>query len=84
MRKFVLVYQVGIANVFERTADGVTRKMQHAYRPCEDFARGLLAADCAVDVMHCDVAGDVASFADEWKPGKGSLWEESKHPPRTR
>lgn len=76
--KAVLLYQVGIANVF---IDG-KRALQHAYSPCEWFCKGLIAAGASFEVKHCDVAGDVASFEDQWKDGKGTLWGDQKHPPK--
>src|SRR3990167_3756482 len=66
-RRIVLVYQVGIANVFEvqsfnMSHDGrdAKRLMQADFRTCEAFARGMAAAGCLVTSMHCCQAGDIA------------------------
>ncbi len=43
MKRALLLYQVSITNVV--CLDGEPRRLfQHAYRPCEDFCRGLVAA----------------------------------------
>jgi hypothetical protein len=84
VKRAVLVYQVGIANVFavDRWSHGdpskrrVRRLMQHAYRPCIDFARGLAAAGVMVRTAHCDECGDIADRP--WTAGPGDLWRESK------
>jgi hypothetical protein len=82
-KDYVLLYQVGIANVARMEVDGNARRvLQHAYRTCEDFSRGLIEAGCSVSVKHCDRAGDVLLFASEWRDGAGDLWSESKRPPR--
>jgi hypothetical protein len=76
---YVLVYQVGIANVFK--LNPFVRVLQHAYRPCEHFCSGLIEAGKVVGVSHCDMAGDVAHLRDKWKDGAGDLWIEKKYPP---
>jgi hypothetical protein len=72
--KITLLYQAGIANVF----DGDTRVMQHAYKPCEDFVRGLMYADVPVSIKHWDGAGDALLFKSEWQDGAGDLWADKK------
>lgn len=67
-RRAVLVYQAGIANVFEvdcfNMADygrNARRLLQHAFSPCEFFARGLGAAGWVVRSATCNQAGDIVS-----------------------
>ncbi len=71
MRYAALLYQAGIANVFElesidtRLATRkVKRLMQADFRSCEMYARGLKDAGVAVTTMHVNVAGDAAQA--EW------------------
>lgn len=68
IRKAVLVYQAGIANVFAVDAfnmsdygRGAVRLLQHSFTPCEYFARGLAAAGVKVATAQCSQAGDIAS-----------------------
>lgn len=63
----VLVYQAGIANVFQvdnfcwsAIGRSERRLFQHCFRSCEDFARGLGAAGVIVSTMACNKAGDIA------------------------
>ena len=72
-RVFALVYQGGIANVFEiRTANYGTfgrdarRMMQAGFRACENFLRGILAGnDHALAITAvCNMAGDISN--QEW------------------
>jgi hypothetical protein len=63
----VLVYQAGIANVFEvdsfNMADygrDAKRLLQSDFRTCEAFARGMAAAGALVTSAACNMAGDVA------------------------
>lgn len=69
MKYAALVYQGGIANVFEvdalildapevRTA---RRLLQGSFHECEAFARGLQAAGVMVKTAHCNRAGDIAN-----------------------
>jgi hypothetical protein len=85
-----LVYQCGIANVFildtyqrPESPEGrmARRVLQHAYSPCEFFARGMATAGARVRSYHCDEAGDIADRP--WVKGCGDLWKESKRPVRT-
>lgn len=75
---FHLVYQVGIANVFD---ESFTRVMQHAYSPCEWYCKGAAQAGATIRVFHCDVAGDCTH--GHWKAGPGELWIEAKNPPKS-
>lgn len=91
---YVLVYQVGIANLFDATGRepirydaydhkpqdcGIRRVCQSTYSVCEQMAAGLILAGATVIVCHCDVAGDCMLF--DWLPGAGDLWRDKKHPP---
>lgn len=59
-RKIALVYQAGIANVFDVTdASNPKRLLQNDFHSCEWFARGLGAAGCIVRSRHCNKAGDI-------------------------
>ena len=60
-RTYTLVYQAGLANVFDTTA-GTSRVYQHAFTACEHFARGLREAGHTVNVAYCNRAGDIASL----------------------
>ena len=67
-RRIVLVYQAGLANVFEVTSFNMSdygrdakRLMQADFRSCENFARGMQAAGCVVATAGCNMAGDIAS-----------------------
>ena len=67
MKKAVLVYQAGIANVFEVDCFNLSdfgreakRLVQSDFRTCESFARGLAAAGCKVNTAGCNMAGDIA------------------------
>ena len=69
VKRAILVYQAGLANVFEvKTISEVSarrgeakRLMQHNFRLCEFFARGLEAAGCEVASMECNMPGDISS-----------------------
>lgn len=67
-RKAVLVYQAGIANVFEvdsfnanPAGRNAKRLLQHAFSPCEYYAQGLARAGYKVASMHCNQAGDITN-----------------------
>lgn len=69
----VLVYQMGIANVFkvdrltfdidERNAK---RLRQGSFLYCEEFVRGLQAAGCHVGSASCSMSGDITN--QPWAP----------------
>jgi hypothetical protein len=68
----VLVYQAGIANVFEVECFNMCdfgrdarRILQADFRTCESFARGLAHAGYAVASAACNEAGDI-SKSDNW------------------
>lgn len=77
--KAVLVYQAGIANVFQVEEFAVSshkrgvskRLLQHAFGPCEWFARGLRAAGWEVKQMGCNQAGDVQEL--DWTTNLSDL-----------
>jgi hypothetical protein len=83
VKRIVLVYQVGIANVFEvdRFSRHAGRRngrrlLQSDYHSCAMFARGMGATGYVVRTMNCDMAGDCARFT--WEPGKGELWADTR------
>lgn len=84
--KAMLVYQAGIANVFEVESFNLSdygrnarRLLQHAFLPCEYFARGLKAAGVTVRVAHCNQAGDITNAT--WSEDMGeALFRESIRP----
>lgn len=74
--KYTLVYQNGIANVFDAN---FKRVLQHAFSSCEWFCRGLISAGHSVEVMHCDVLGDLLLVPlGQWRSGKGSQFDNAK------
>ncbi len=63
IKTVALVYQTGIANVFDVSGDllgNPRRLLQSDFRSCESFARGLQAAGAEVLSWSCNVAGDCA------------------------
>lgn len=67
IKRAVLVYQAGIANVFQVDCFNMSdygreakRLLQADFRTCESFARGLAAAGVRVGTAHCNEAGDIA------------------------
>jgi hypothetical protein len=80
VRMVCLVYQCGIANLFDASADAnLERIYQGDYRTCENIARGILFSGGTVLVYHCEMAGECKLF--DWNPGKGTLWEDKRNPP---
>lgn len=68
MKRFMLVYQEGIANVFEVDCFNLSdfgrnakRLMQGDFKQCENFAKGLAYGGNRVHVAHCNQAGDIAN-----------------------
>lgn len=66
VKRAVLVYQAGIANVFAVTSFNLSdygrdaeRLLQADFGTCESFARGLRAAGVTVKVAVCNQAGDI-------------------------
>lgn len=80
VKRAVLVYQCGIANVFAVDRNGMRRRLLQAdFRACENFAHGLVAAGCTVTTMACNRAGDIIHaewtydldaqpFSDKFRP----------------
>lgn len=67
-KSFALVYQAGIANVFEvdclNTATfgrEAKRLMQGDFKTCEAFAFGLAVAGHIVHTCACNMAGDITN-----------------------
>lgn len=84
-----LVYQAGIANVFEierfslysRCRGKTTRKLQHAFRTCEWYVRGAKDAGAIVRVYSCNVAGDCAEV--DWTAGTDATpFRDQANPPK--
>jgi len=66
MKIAALVYQAGIANVFEVESANLAdfgrdakRLMQADFKACENFARGLAAAGVSVYTASCNKVGDI-------------------------
>ena len=66
MERAILVYQGGLANVFEvecwnmaNYGRAARRLMQADFHTCEAFARGLAAAGVLITSVHCNQAGDI-------------------------
>ena len=66
IRKAMLVYQAGIANVFEVVSFNLSdygraakRLMQNDFRTCENYVRGLRDAGCSIQIAACNQAGDI-------------------------
>lgn len=77
-RRIVLVYQNGIANVFEvhcfnMAAYGreARRLLQADFRTCESFARGMGEAGCLVATAGCAELGDITH--SRWTTDLNSL-----------
>lgn len=75
-KKYALVYQCGIANVFEVKCFNLStfgrdavRCIQNDFRSCENFARGLMLGGAQVMSLHCPEAGDITNA--QWKD---DLW----------
>lgn len=69
VKKAVLVYQAGIANVFAVDCFNLNpygrnakRLFQSDFWACENFARGLDAAGVKVATMQCNMAGDITNM----------------------
>ena len=85
-RRIVLVYQAGIANVFEVDSLNMSdygrnakRLMQADFRSCENFALGMKAAGCVVATAGCNMAGDIAR--QKWTTDLESLPFSDKFSP---
>jgi hypothetical protein len=63
--RLVLVYQAGIANIFQLQSDNSKKRLlQASFRECEWFMRGAQHAGASVDVAACNMAGD--SIGQPW------------------
>lgn len=85
--KFILVYQAGIANLFEvdrlvRHADSTAvRVFQGAFRTAEAMARGVMLAGAELRIASCNIAGDCSTA--EWVRGTGGTpFSYETRPPR--
>jgi hypothetical protein len=59
-KQVTLVYQAGIANVFETSVpDGPIRLLQADFRSCEWFVRGIKAAGLPCFYAWCNQPGDI-------------------------
>lgn len=66
--KLTLVYQAGIANVFQVQRFAMTpylreetdRVLQCDFRTAETFCRGAMYAGAEVETMACNLAGDIS------------------------
>jgi hypothetical protein len=66
MKTFYLIYQAGIANVFEEIKGVYSLLMQREFAIAESFCRGLIKAGLPVKVGWCNRAGDILLFKHEW------------------
>ena len=74
-KRYMLVYQGGIANVFEVSAfvmedkrRNAKRVLQHTFEVCRYFAAGAGCAGAMVRTAYCNEAGDIAK----------STWNEDR------
>lgn len=60
IRQFALVYQGGIANVFEMQDRMPPRRvMQGTFLACEVYATALMEMGAEMEVHFCNMAGDI-------------------------
>ena len=84
--RIMLVYQVGIANVFRVTSFNLAdygrnavRLKQSDFRTCESFSLDMAAAGAIVRSAQCNQAGDIARA--QWSETLGDApFSESQHP----
>jgi len=58
--KLTLVYQSGIANVFQTFDDAPPKRLlQHSFNVCEWYCRGARQAGAEITVAYCNEAGDI-------------------------
>jgi hypothetical protein len=89
-RKFALVYQSGIANVFEVECLNLKdfgreakRLVQADFKTAESFARGLATGGHIVASFHCNMAGEIKNF--DWSDDMdNALWREQMSPVEQR
>jgi hypothetical protein len=84
--KLALVYQAGIAHVFEvicfNLSDygrGAKRLWQGSFQECEVYCLGAAKAGAVIRSLGCNMAGDISSF--KWTDEIESLpWSEEHRP----
>ena len=90
IKRIALVYQTGIANVFQvetfsNSPGGrnARRLLQDAFAPCEWFTRGMLnAGNCEIKIFSCNRAGDIASAP--WADGLADCpFRDNAKPPKS-
>lgn len=66
IKKAMLVYQAGIANVFQVDSFNINpygrnakRLLQHAFSACEWYCRGLEQAGITIHAASCNRGGDI-------------------------
>ena len=71
IKRAMLVYQGGLANVFEVKSFNVAndnrnakRLLQHTFGPCQWYAHGLGSAGTIVRTVGCNMAGDIIN--EKW------------------
>ena len=86
MKDAAIVYQGGIANVFEMDRTGlpmirpIRRLEQGAFVTCENVTRGLMLAGVSVRIYSCNMAGDVTD--QDWTQGLSDCpFREDANPP---
>lgn len=68
-RKLWLVYQAGIANVFEVSGDEFRKRLlQSDFRTCESFCLGAEAVGAEIYAACCNRAGDIISMSWDTRP----------------
>ena len=85
-KRAVVVYQGGIANVFEVTSFNLSdygrdakRLMQSDFYTCEVFARALGHAGYRIGSASCNMAGDIAK--QKWVQGTTDCpFRDTAHP----
>lgn len=66
IKQATLVYQGGIANVFDTGKAEPVRLIQADFRTCEAFARGIKATGVPVHYAWCNQAGDIGLPGIKW------------------
>jgi hypothetical protein len=73
-KKYAVVYQAGIANIFQvdcfnacAYGRNAKRILQHSFVAIEWFARGLMQAGAKVGMFSCNKAGDISEM--KWTIG---------------
>ena len=87
LAKVVLVYQAGIANLFEVAGFNMAaygrdarRIVQSDFRTCENIARGMQMAGVTVMIASCNRAGDIID--EKWVDGlEDCPFREAARPP---